>query len=1183
LFVITSSQHPDFVFQNSHHIKMPLGMLAKDSMVNLAELASKMEEESQKGGDAADVSAAEDGEVKRLLDGGDSKHDDDDHDPSDINNPSDVGDVSAPNVTLRIVVTGNSERSTSSNHAAAGIGGIPGAAVLSTADKASANSTPALLDSFSNHNALSSEEKSEQHQQQDAEALMEAARAQGQYTGFSSDYHDFEHYVKHSYVYEEQPGSGVPVNLGLTVRGETKQWWCCLFPWMEGDHMELEDGGGPLAKLEHGSIEHSQIHAESPGSDVHTSSSRGSSADEDEVSTSSEMFGEKLSEKDRQAVLARLRLAPPDEKQSSASSVDLADISQETTEPPTPTAQHAPKGDRPRSILRKSSTLAASRESLSKFTQNGGVEASAARRRSLFPTYEQKDKKKKDLHASFSPMARVVTIKSLKDMTEREKADIWWQKFDYEEFRKTGRMIAKAMLEGGSEIWLATNQSWQTPNQGKAATLQNASSLAERHAAFKNGDRNAKIEYEDTRDKWWHTFGHSRRGLEHIASIDEGRQRQANVKASIKAVLDEQRRQKDFHREDADKLRMVSVNNTSWARDLALASGASDADAVSKNFDDESRRSREFYLLKFSRANMLSQKNSALKSSSEKVVPAFMEPMMMMQIPANRLDAHTTSQIRFRQKQHQRTASGGDALSSTNKSNLEQPSTHHRTMSAPSAVAGNDESGIILPTHVPIQDDSSTASIGSDGQPKSSGKSLAKIAAGFSDGIEEGDMSAVLTGMGAIPKAKKAVTQKPGTVLPKGLYVSTVFMMMFCITGAAAMSSRFERHWQLYPRSYVAQRLSDSSLLDQLDGDLGKEVWKDVPFSADFSDIRGPDSPPNERPTASTRTRFKAVWDDSHVYIGAIMENHRTDLPTQAHFRDRNSPIFQKDSDFEIFVDVNGCNHHYKEFEGNAINTVWNLMLDKPYADGGKEHSGRIASDPNDPLYYEVYGQKSATRVVDGTLNNPTGHGATWSIEVALSYKDLWSDVESYDGDADLKDRNVLPPRVGSMMRINFSRVERQGDINWTWQPQIAWDPASKRHSGFVDMHRPDAWGYLYFAGSEDELSEEEGLPRDLSWPGRLAAMNLYYAQHEYFQQNGKKRFASSMDQLHDFIDESIVSPFDITIQTNDDGSDGMNFSSTFEATVSGNPDGSIVTIRNDRFVTVVRPSQSSDRTSTLS
>ena len=327
-------------------------------------------------------------------------------------------------------------------------------------------------------------------------------------------------------------------------------------------------------------------------------------------------------------------------------------------------------------------------------------------------------------------------------------------------------------------------------------------------------------------------------------------------------------------------------------------------------------------------------------------------------------------------------------------------------------------------------------------------------------------------------------------------------------------------------------------------------------------DIRGPaDAPSNERPTSSTRTRFKATWDDSYLYIGAIMENNRSDLPTQAHFKKRNSPIFQKDSDFEIFVDVNGCHHHYKEFEANAINTIWNLMLDKPYADGGQEHSGRVTNDPDDPMFYEVYGQKSATRVVSGVLNDPSGHGSTWSIEVALSYEDLWADVGSNDENA----RNGGPPKAGSMMRINFSRVEKKGDINWTWQPQIAWDPKTKRHSGFVDMHRPDSWGYVYFADGEEEP------PRDLSWPGRLAAMNIYYAQHAFFEQNDRKHYASSVDQLRSFVDEDIVSPFDITIQTNELNDNTID-RSTFEAIVTGNPDGSVVIVRDDRFLTVIPP-----------
>jgi hypothetical protein len=37
---------------------------------------------------------------------------------------------------------------------------------------------------------------------------------------------------------------------------------------------------------------------------------------------------------------------------------------------------------------------------------------------------------------------------------------------------------------------------------------------------------------------------------------------------------------------------------TAWSRDLALAAGASDADAVMTNFDDDKRHTREYYLLK---------------------------------------------------------------------------------------------------------------------------------------------------------------------------------------------------------------------------------------------------------------------------------------------------------------------------------------------------------------------------------------------------------------------------------------------------------------------------------------------------------------------------------------------------------------------------------------------------------
>lgn len=377
------------------------------------------------------------------------------------------------------------------------------------------------------------------------------------------------------------------------------------------------------------------------------------------------------------------------------------------------------------------------------------------------------------------------------------------------------------------------------------------------------------------------------------------------------------------------------------------------------------------------------------------------------------------------------------------------------------------------------------------------------------------------------------------------------------------MMSPLKPHWDLYPKTYVAPKIS-FPLIDHLDGDLTKDVWKDVSFSDTFDDIRGPiDAPKKDRPDPNCLTRFKAVWDDSHLYIGAILES---DFETQAHFTQRNSPLYQKDSDFEVFVDPFGSCHNYKELEVNAINTIWNLMLDRPYDDDGKEFSGRIAK-PGEDRYYEVYHQKTATKLLKGTLNDSNG-SASWSIEVALSFQDLLAHTNTSS--------NGFIPSVDSMLRINFSRVERQGTTNWTWQPQVVWDPANQRYSGFVAMHLPDAWGYMVF-GEEKSIapldavdqmhhegktleSETASIPRDPTWPGRIAAMNVYYAQSHFSRQNDGK-YATSIHDLLGLLDDPIVSPFQISIESTSDG---------YTATVRGNPDGSDVIITDDRFLQVV-------------
>lgn len=196
-------------------------------------------------------------------------------------------------------------------------------------------------------------------------------------------------------------------------------------------------------------------------------------------------------------------------------------------------------------------------------------DAAGANRRSLFqgsfyePSFEQHIKEDRpERNLRFAPMAKVVIVPGRHHMAEFIKREIWWSRVDYEDFKKAGRIISRALLEGGSEIWLSS----------------------------KSGFTLSAVNQNDHQDgKWWCKFGHSRRGLEHIASIEEGRHRQQNVSNSIKSVITEQRRQRIYNIKDDERLSKVPFKFTSFARDLALAAGAADAEAVKTNFRAKQR------------------------------------------------------------------------------------------------------------------------------------------------------------------------------------------------------------------------------------------------------------------------------------------------------------------------------------------------------------------------------------------------------------------------------------------------------------------------------------------------------------------------------------------------------------------------------------------------------------------
>ena len=348
---------------------------------------------------------------------------------------------------------------------------------------------------------------------------------------------------------------------------------------------------------------------------------------------------------------------------------------------------------------------------------------------------------------------------------------------------------------------------------------------------------------------------------------------------------------------------------------------------------------------------------------------------------------------------------------------------------------------------------------------------------------------------------------------------------------------------------YRAPRLPSGSKL-VVDGDLQKALWAAAPWSAEFADIRGSrDAPPGTAPADSCTTRMKMLWDDEFLYVGAVL-SYSDSLPVIAEFTERNSPIYQRDSDFEVFIDADHSCHNYKELEVNARNVVWNLLLTRPYSDGGGEHSGRVAK-PGDENFYEVASQRTAVRFLDGELGGSAP--ARWAVEIALAHADTIA-----------RNPGARTPAPGQRWRINFSRVEKQGEVNWTWAPQVVWEPRKRTFEGKVNMHLPDAWGYVEFAEpSEGALGQMDAaaaatVAAEPANAVRAAAMIIYYAQHAYRETAGN--FSPSIEglQADRLVDEASIARLSVEIEAREGG---------FVATATDPETGVRAIVSQDRYV----------------
>ncbi len=297
-------------------------------------------------------------------------------------------------------------------------------------------------------------------------------------------------------------------------------------------------------------------------------------------------------------------------------------------------------------------------------------------------------------------------------------------------------------------------------------------------------------------------------------------------------------------------------------------------------------------------------------------------------------------------------------------------------------------------------------------------------------------------------------------------YITNIFLFVATVVYAQNKNDEL-------PKAYIAYHTNEEI---NIDGKGNEAAWEKANWTDDFIDIEGVKKP-------KYKTHIKMLWSDSHLYFYAELEEPHI----WADITKRDAIVFYN-NDFEIFIDPNGDTHNYYELEMNALNTIWDLFITKPYRDHGLVLNN-----------WDYKNIKTAVHI-DGTLNDPRDEDKKWSIEIAI----LWKDInETYT--------NEIITAKGKTWRINFSRVnwdfvivngkyQRKKDkktnaylheYNWVWSPQ-----------GVINMHEPEKWGYVFF--SEKNIGEKDVFTYGKDELIKKKLYEIYRLQRRYYSKHGE-------------------------------------------------------------------------------
>lgn len=301
---------------------------------------------------------------------------------------------------------------------------------------------------------------------------------------------------------------------------------------------------------------------------------------------------------------------------------------------------------------------------------------------------------------------------------------------------------------------------------------------------------------------------------------------------------------------------------------------------------------------------------------------------------------------------------------------------------------------------------------------------------------------------------------------------------------AQSVTERYRR-FLTKPEGYVCQRTTTPI---HIDGIADEASWQTAPLTVPFTDISGEGFP---APRFNTQARM--LWDDDYLYITAQLEEPHV----WANLLQRDTIVYY-DNDFEVFIDPTGDAHNYYEIEVNAIGTLFDLSIEKPYR---SPRRGYVQ------FQWDCPGLKVATHV-DGTVNKADDKDRGWTVEMAIPRKAVAAEFD-----------NCL--KAGNYLRVGFSRVEwqhqidkngrysRKKDDNGKFLPENNWTWGA---TGQIAMHMPERWGYVYLS---DQVagSDKETFRYPASYPVERLLWAMFYAQEEQYARSG--RYYANLEDFH--------------------------------------------------------------------